>query len=251
MKGRGPAGGRTKQGERGPAGPLAVGVPRGSVLGVVAMVAAAAFVLLTVTVTKGNPAHAADQWLHAWLQRHRSPRLTSMALAVTFTGSSTVVTPLVLAVTWATGTQTALRRLARALLAAGVLALGIAVRLVISEVVARPRPPRSDWAGYAHGYAFPSGHTAAAAMSAGLMIWAVTTRLTGHTRVAATTAVALWGVAVGTTRAYLGVHWPTDVLGSWLFAVAWLCTVGVVGRSRRRRRPDQPGAASEPVSGSS
>jgi undecaprenyl-diphosphatase len=88
-------------------------------------------------------------------------------------------------------------------------------------LVARPRPPQADWATHASGGAFPSGHTTTAALTAGLLIIAV--RVRGpRAKAPLTLIIGGWGALVGLTRVYLGVHWFTDVVGGWLFALGWL-----------------------------
>jgi undecaprenyl-diphosphatase len=32
---------------------------------------------------------------------------------------------------------------------------------------------------------------------------------------------AMFAVAIGWTRMYLGVHFPSDVIGGWMLAIAW------------------------------
>jgi undecaprenyl-diphosphatase len=87
--------------------------------------------------------------------------------------------------------------------------------------VARPRPPWPAWDTHASGWAFPSGHTTTAALAAGLLIIAV--RIRGpHGRTLIVLTIGGWGALVGLTRAYLGVHWFTDVVGGWLFALGRL-----------------------------
>jgi membrane-associated phospholipid phosphatase len=181
-----------------------------------------AFVALTLAVTSSAHAFAIDVEIHEWLMAHRTPALTTVALAVTATGASGLVVPAVLVLSLLAGRGSGLERLLPAVLATGVLLLGIGLRLVVSNLVARERPPRADWAGFAHGYAFPSGHTTTSALAAGVLIWVASGRLTGGLLTAVTVVLAAWAVSVGLTRAYLGVHWPTDVLGGWLLALTWL-----------------------------
>jgi undecaprenyl-diphosphatase len=115
------------------------------------------------------------------------------------------------------------------------------VRYGVMDLVARARPPQHDWRAAASGWSFPSGHTTTSAVTAGLLILAVCLR-SPRGRTALCTLFAVWAAAVGLTRIYLGVHWLTDVIGGWLFAIGWLalCTVAA---SRRLPAHCIPGAA--------
>jgi len=74
-------------------------------------------------------------------------------------------------------------------------------------------------------YSFPSGH----AMSS--MTFAVSLMvLSWGTRWFLWVAIAggLFAVAIGWTRLYLGVHYPSDVLAGWMLAIALAITIGLL-----------------------
>ena len=135
--------------------------------------------VLAAAVVVSAHTFAVDVTLHDWLLEHRTGGLTSVASAVTATGASGVLVPVVLLAALVLGRGTWPDRVVQALAVTAVLLVGIGVRLTLVNLIARARPPRSDWAGYAHGYAFPSGHTTTSALSAGVLIWLVVGRLTG------------------------------------------------------------------------
>lgn len=180
-----------------------------------------AFGVLALVVVGGDGAVLyTDEDFHSWPSAHRPA--VALALARGLTATGTGVVPYVLAVLagLVVGRTVRGRRLAVALCVA-CLGTGQAARYGVMQVIARPRPPRVEWATHASGWSFPSGHATTAALTAGLLVVAVLVRgPRGRTLLAV--AAGCWGALVGLTRVYLGVHWFTDVLGGWLFGLGWL-----------------------------
>lgn len=171
-----------------------------------------------------------DSDVHAWALDHRTEATIRLARELSWLGQVDVVLPLIIvaAVAVAAGTGAFGRPRAAALLL-GLGGLGIAVGLGINRLAARARPPVGDWASAAGGFAFPSGHTTAATVAAGLVAWTVSRRLSSRPVRAAVWVVASgWALGVGWSRVWLGVHWPTDVLGGWLFAASFLLAARAV-----------------------
>lgn len=97
----------------------------------------------------------------------------------------------------------------------------------------RPRPEAGFVAVASNG--FPSGHTshaASAALVAVLLLWPRLARRGRALLVAGAVALAVF---VGGTRVLLVVHWPTDVLGGWLLALA---VVPLTARAVAQRSAD-------------
>ncbi|MEV8610035.1 phosphatase PAP2 family protein [Amycolatopsis sp. NPDC051373] len=106
----------------------------------------------------------------------------------------------------------------------GVVGLGVLCRFGLSALIARPRPPETDWAAAASGQSFPSGHTSDAILAAGVLARLAAQRLRDRPVLRATLWIiaGTYVVAIAWTRVYLGVHWPTDVIGSIAFGTAWV-----------------------------
>jgi undecaprenyl-diphosphatase len=185
---------------------------------------AALFTLLALTLAHRHGApFALDRTAHAWSLHHRPDLLRDLARAVTATGTGPVPYLCALAAGFIAGHNQGTRgRLLAAAAALGFLAAGQTARYGVLHLIARPRPPVADWAAPASGYAFPSGHTTTSALAAGLLAWALSRTLRPARARVAVVLLTCWALAVGASRVYLGMHWATDVLGGWLFALTLL-----------------------------
>ncbi|MFF3405562.1 phosphatase PAP2 family protein [Streptomyces sp. NPDC002742] len=193
----------------------------GEIAGSTAVGSLVAFVLLTLIVTGHDGAPLlGDQAITSWSLAHRPDVALALARGVTYTGTGVVAYALVVVAGLLLG-RTARQRVGTVAACVACLAAAQAVRFTVMSLVARPRPPMADWATHASGWSFPSGHTTTSAVTGGLLILAVLARapLCKKTLVA---LIGSWAVLVGLSRVYLGVHWFSDVVGGWLFAICWL-----------------------------
>ncbi|MCD0453001.1 phosphatase PAP2 family protein [Actinocorallia sp. API 0066] len=172
------------------------------------------FLTLLVVQVGGVPT-GLDDMVHTWAVARRPGWVAEGARIWTDTGVGLPAGVLaMLAGAVLTGAVSVWERLGGALLALGVLVAGAVVRRGCAELVGRERPPDHDWSVHATGHAFPSGHTTAATIVAVLLV-------TAFTRAWMRVLIVAWAIGVGLTRIWLGVHWPTDVLGGWCFGLLW------------------------------
>ena len=103
---------------------------------------------------------------------------------------------------------------------------------LLKDIFDRPRPDLWPRRGQYQWAAYPSGHAIV-----GIAVYFTITGMVFRElkwRWPFVVAAALLAVSLY-SRLYLGVHWPTDVLGGLLLGGIWLAVVQVVFRPYRRR----------------
>ena len=75
-------------------------------------------------------------------------------------------------------------------------------------------------------YSFPSGHALfLLCLCGGLAIAASRFMQSAAMKTGIWIATGFFVLAIGGTRIYLGVHYPSDVLGGYLIAVTWIAVL--------------------------
>lgn len=108
----------------------------------------------------------------------------------------------------------------------------IAVGHSLKGLVERPRPEYYLLGPEPSGLGFPSGHSLYALIFGGILIFLVGKLIPNAAlRYALQIGLVVLILAMGASRVYLGVHWPSDVIGGFLFGAVAL--VGLIALRNR------------------
>lgn len=89
------------------------------------------------------------------------------------------------------------------------------------------------------GFSFPSGHSVTSVIFYGLSIYLLNKHCKNEKlRKVLTVVCAFLALAIGPSRIYVGVHWPTDVLAGWCIGgMVLLVSICILERIQRSTAP--------------
>lgn len=160
-----------------------------------------------------------DDAVMRWLGQHQYPPLQSVMLEITALGTGTVVTMIVLVA----GMFLWLNKHKHSAILLVVATLGGLVLDTLLKIgFNRPRPQIFTWGTRAVSSSFPSGHAMSSIVVYGTVAY-LAARLQRNfaSRVATMVLAAVIIVAIASSRLYLGVHYPSDVLAGLIIGLAW------------------------------
>ena len=100
---------------------------------------------------------------------------------------------------------------------------GLAFYKPMKHIFLRARPDTALHLVTQGGYSFPSGHSVTSAIFYGLLIYLLNRHCKNEKLKKILGAVCgFLALAIGPSRIYVGVHWPTDVLAGWCIGGAVL-----------------------------
>lgn len=192
---------------------------------------------ITEDVIHHDPLTAFDVALANAMQAHATPLGYAIFNAVSVTGSPVAMGALAVLVAF----LLAARR--QWIMLGGWIAAfagGGVLDWMLKRVIARPRPPFASAFLHDKSFSFPSGHAMGSLIGFGMLayvlsVWSEANTWRNRMLIG---AAAVWIVAIGLSRLYLGAHYFSDVIGGYAAGVVWLAAcVSGVEVARRQRAP--------------
>jgi len=178
---------------------------------------------------------------HALLQVFRGPDgdpvgpawVERAVINLSALGSGAVTT---LIVVIASGYLLLARKPRQAMLVIATSSVAALVMTLLKGAFGRERPTIVDHLEVVDGLSFPSGHTVISAVLYPTLGMLLASNLRErHLKVFVFAVGALLALIVGFTRVYLGVHYPTDVVGGWMLGIAVAIGAGLGIQALKRQ----------------
>ena len=190
----------------------------------VALVAALCLVWLGAKVGRGGTTPFDANVRHS-IHSVSTPRVTQLLSAATSLGSQAVV----IGVSAFSGILMFLkRRRDRALLVVVTMSGAEVLLSILKRHFHRQRPEPFFDTRLPPSYSFPSGHALLSFCCYGLLAALGSAYLRGRIRWLIRICAAALILAIGVSRIYLGLHYPTDVIAGYLVAIAWTAVVAAI-----------------------
>ena len=220
-----------------------------------AVAATWAFVALAGVVREGATQQFDDRVLQ-WIGAHQTPLMQKVMFEITLLGTGIVLVMTVCVAglfLWISNHRFS------ALLLLLATCGGIVINTLLKHTFDRPRPQIFEWGATVLTSSFPSGHAMSATITYGTIAYLAARLQAGRVaRWITYIAAGLLIILICTSRLYLGVHYPSDVVAGSLMGIAWtgfcMATLEAIQVFGQRYRPqilehEEPAPAAEPDQG--
>jgi membrane-associated phospholipid phosphatase len=165
-------------------------------------------------------AFSLDRSLLLWIHQFANPQLDGVMLFTTALGNPpTVISIFLMTISWL-GMK---RRYPDVMRFVFACVGGVLINQVMKLFFAKPRPELWTRLIVEHSFSFPSGHAVGAMVVYGFIGYILARELPIYqSYIYAATSILI--IAIGFSRLYLGVHYPTDIIAGYGVGFLWLMT---------------------------
>lgn len=173
-----------------------------------------------------------DFAIRGWVHQLASPALTRAMFVISWMGSAGLLLLFLISIA-----GFLIFRWRRGALWLVLSVAGADVLILTLKYSFHRQRPAAFFGSDPHSYSFPSGHALASFCFYMVLAGLLSSRVrSSGLRMAIWIAASLLVAAIGLSRIYLGVHYPSDVIGGYLAAAVWVTTLLAADHMRGRRR---------------